>query len=335
MIVIRGKRCRKLTDPIPSALIPGYYLSDSVGQLLASLKGLGRIPYVLNLPEFLIEEIKRPRKILLYDSLLIDSDLVDLIKARWTIEEEDILRDFMDSSLIKKIDFSEILKNKMDELRKGFREDCSDRNFKKVVAYIKRKWGDNYAIPDPLHFEAMNINVSLILARELKLSLLDAVERIKLYAYKERNISDTLSIPIIFPKYEVDGVDEFLEIHGDPAIRAFRSAIWHEIRAANETGYYENLGRIIKNLNIEMLERIDQYSILEKLDHISITPDWLGHFVELLSLLVPALGTSPLLKGVSLSIILSQWTARLARFIYRKMKYHEEKLYIHDLTRLL
>lgn len=166
---------------------------------------------------------------------------------------------------IQKLLKSEIFINKSTEdelswedvgkIKEGFQRDHHQPDFADAVHSIEERYGYNYASPNPIDFEAMNINIIEVISKKLGGIPIDDCAKAKLYRYKlislyskyektaEKYIDNLPQIIFGLPNIRINNVDEFLEIHQNPKIQDFRN---HIIDIAN-TSSSEDINRRIKN----------------------------------------------------------------------------------------
>jgi hypothetical protein len=101
------------------------------------------------------------------------------------------------------------------------------------------QYGDKYANPSPQLFEAMHLNLTKSLSKNLKASPLDDVNRVPLYEYKA--IQDIAVSPLnvskacdlvnssrqvfYLPSEPIKDLDVFIELHSHPSIKSFREKV--------------------------------------------------------------------------------------------------------------
>ena len=114
------------------------------------------------------------------------------------------------------------------------KEHIERNEFKQAVKLLVEKYGENYALPDPYRFEAMNINVLWRVLEKLSADPIDDILREKLYQYKigqfQRIVRIAQKIWIYLPKVEetkltLENMDRFLQYHKESSIKNFRRKI--------------------------------------------------------------------------------------------------------------
>jgi hypothetical protein len=283
-----------------TGFVPSYVLDSGIGKKIAHLKGLDE---GWHYPTFLLYYVRNPGPLLLFDEILIDQDAAQkaieyvcgtesaqdyesqVIKAaRPTSSEKQNFEDLLQSNIFKKVNVSEMI-NEVDfeRIAKGY---CIDmgvspgatgeyrREFGKALDFMKQRYGDNYALPDPERFEAMNLNVTQILLEKLSARPLDDIFRIPLYEVKSvatislatletRTAYDTIDQArqiLYLPTEPIQDIDTFLTLHKDPRIQRFRNKVC-ELSQTRATP--RQISKEILNAELELRKLdIDSFNIV-------------------------------------------------------------------------
>jgi len=254
-------------------IISGYEFSDDLGKKLGKLKNIDEV-YMY--PLYLLEFIKNPGPLFLYDELVIDKaaadkllEIIDKIEEGkiWIVGEYErripekyldksklgILRDLLHTKFVKKYNLKKFITDEdLNLIETSYSELYNDERYFQAVSYIENKYGPGYAKPDPYLFEALNVSIMWCLSNRTGFAVLDDIVRAKLYELKVLkeikkyqiafNVLERASTLVFgIPCTEITDVDRFLEIHRDKRIRDFRKKIekWFEEDCSQEEIYEE------------------------------------------------------------------------------------------------
>jgi len=248
-----------------TGFVPSYTFDSGIGKKIAYLKGLDE---GWHYPTFLLYYVRNPGPLLLFDQILIDREATEkaieyvcrakkaqdyesrVVKAaRPTSPEKQGFQDLLQSSIFKKVNVAEMIDEKdFVRIAQGYHVDMGvipgvaaeyRCEFKKALGFMKQRYGENYALPDPEHFEAMNINVTQVLLEKLSACPLDDIFRIPLYEAKAIKTTSLATLEtktayeiidqarqiLYLPTEPVQDIDTFLALHKDPRIQRFRDKV--------------------------------------------------------------------------------------------------------------
>ena len=246
-------------------IVSGYEFRDNLGKELGKLKNKDEI-YMY--PLYLLEFIKNPGPLFLYDELVIDKavadkllEIIDKIEKGkiWIIEKYydktklNILKEPLYTKFVKKYDLEKFITDEdLNLIKTSYSELYKDKRYPQAVSYIENKYGPGYAKPDPYLFEALNVSIMWCLSNRTGFAVLDDIVRAKLYELKALkeikkhqiafNVLERASILVFgIPCTEITDVDRFLEIHREKRIRDFRKKIekWFKEDCSQEEIYEE------------------------------------------------------------------------------------------------
>lgn len=236
---------------------PSYVFESGIGKRIAKLKGLER---GWQYPTYLFGHIRNPAALLLFDEIVIDKEAAEktieyatlsrnkhreyegrvVERIRPSDSEILMLEHLIGSNLFKKENIEQIIEaGDFNRIKRGYRNDLESNEFQERVDLMRRTYGVNYAQPDPLRFEAMNMNVTWTLLDKLSAKPLDDVMRSPLYEFK---ISQESSLAIsevktasellasarhvlFLPSEPLRDVDRFLGLHKDNKVLSFRKKV--------------------------------------------------------------------------------------------------------------
>lgn len=193
-----------------TGFVPSYEFDSGIGKEIARLKGLEE---GWHYPTFLLQYIRNPGPLLLFDEILVDAGAAEkaveyvaeramrprgyerkvVQRMKPTESEAEMLQQLIHSSLFKKENIAKMITtDDFERIRRGYFRDLGigaspgrmPDEFERGVAILKSRYGVSYASPDPARFEAMNLNVTWVLLRKLSAIPLDDILRSPLYEHK-------------------------------------------------------------------------------------------------------------------------------------------------------
>lgn len=281
-----------------TGFVPGYVLESGIGQKIAQLKELDKgwhyptflLYYIRNpgplclFDEIIIDAEAASKAIAFlrgghghsYESAFTR-------KTKPTEKEINSLEALVESRIFKKENIIDLVtESDFKRIEKGYKRDigidtagptASNRDFQKALSYMVNKYGKNYALPSPTLFEAMNLNVAKVLSEKLGAYPLDDVYRVPLYELKSIETANltsedvkksydliNLSRRVLYlPSTSIGDVDEFLLLHKDPRVKAFRDKI-HALSRMNAS--QQQISRELYEAELELQKLDPEYLTL-------------------------------------------------------------------------
>ena len=174
---------------------------------------------------------------------------------------------------ISRTDFEKIKSSYLTDL--GIKNNYDSQPFFDGVKFLEKRYGVDYAKPNPDFFEAMNLNLSWVLSEKFRATPIDDVLRVPLYEYKAlQTVKEISGIKharyatevmnqarqwIILPSTPITDVDYFLELHKDPLIHNFRKKV-KEFAQSGASPQVINQQIYEANKELEEL-KIDDYTL--------------------------------------------------------------------------
>lgn len=277
-----------------TGFVPSYELNSGIGRKIAELKGMRK---GWNYPTFLLYYLRNPGPLLLFDEVVVDDGAArhataivsksakkltgyegSLIKTlKPTKLESEVLCQLLESRIFRKKNVADnITEEDFERIKRGYNEDMfiSRKEFRNSIAVMEKRYGRNYALPDPARFEAMNINVTGVLLEKLSAVPLDDILRSPLYAYKAiqtasaaveetktaYDVVEQARQVLYLPTEPLHDVDAFLDLHQDPRIRKFREKV--KVLSRKRVTPQE-ISHEIYNANLELMKLdIQNFSIV-------------------------------------------------------------------------
>lgn len=275
-----------------TGFVPSYELDSDIGKKIANLKNLEE---GWHYPTFLLYYIRNPGPLLLFDEIVVDEGaarkaieyvtrperkpedyegrVIDAIRP--TDSEVQAFQDLIESELFRKERVVDMITYAdFERIEQGFERDVYSRGESDAIAVMKSRYGDDYALPDPERFEAMNINVTNVLLEKLSAVPLDDILRSPLYEYKAiqttplRTVATKTAYDIIdqgrqvlhLPSRPLRDIDVFLNLHKDPRVKSFRK----KVRSLSQRrATIQEISREIYEANSELLKLdIDGFNII-------------------------------------------------------------------------
>jgi len=226
-------------------LIASYTLKKSIGSKIAQqTKGMNK---GWSYPSFFEKIYNNPSVLLLYDKIFIDkSQADDLLKRNAKSKMIDSIKSLLESKKFIKFDTeSKLIGDDVDLMESYYKLTIKNKLFREEVELLQSKLG-NYANPNPLKFEAMNLNVLKILRNKLssekksfitvidqsckselycKKSLMDVREFIKEKSNQliaEYIMNNTPKFATNMPFISLNNIDNFLDYWKDSTLEKYR-----------------------------------------------------------------------------------------------------------------
>jgi hypothetical protein len=243
-----------------NGLLSGFYIGGEVGRQLANVKQLKDSDVVWSIPVFVLSFLNNPAPLLLYDTILIDDRITpltinfllndnSLLSRQFPHEQKETLakrlENLLNSEIFKTIRFETLLSPEdINNIREGAKSKINSNRFQEEVGQLKLVYGANYAVPNPLQFEAMNSELLWQISKKLsetnqKVAILDDCIRGRMYKNKvyeivsEKTRADVaktfldklLTYIAGLPEIKLTNVESFIELHRSSAIKHFREII--------------------------------------------------------------------------------------------------------------
>lgn len=211
-----------------------------------------------------------------------EGKVIDTIRP--TEAEVQIFHHLIESRLFRKERVVEMITDEdFERIEQGYNMDVgaaepSPEEFRSAVAVLENKYGPDYACPNPVRFEEMNINVTWILLEKFSAVPLDDIMRNPLYEYKaiqtaspyisDRRIMTKTAYDVIeqarqvlyLPTEPLYDIDAFLALHKDLRVRKFREKVHNLSRRRTPL---REISREIFDANLELQKlEISSYSIV-------------------------------------------------------------------------
>ena len=273
-----------------TGFVPSYVLDSGIGKKIAMLKGLEE---GWHYPTFLLQYVRNPGPLLLFDEIVVDEEaarkaieyvtglrrkpkdyegrVIDALRPAKS--EVQIFHELIESNLFRKEKVVEMITNSdFARIKQGYDRDSGinespPSGFINAVDVMKRRYGPDYALPNPERFEAMNINVTWVLSEKLSAVPLDDILRSPLYEYKAvqatslgtemtktayEMINQARQV-LYLPTKPLHDVDDLFVLHKDPRVRKYREKV-RDLSEKRATP--REISREIYNANLE-LQKLD------------------------------------------------------------------------------
>ena len=208
----------------------------------------------------------------------IERELIHLNKnqAQKMLNDLKKIQKLLESEIfIKKSTESELTWQDVSKIKEGFKRDHHNVDFEQAVKSIERVYGNNYASPNPIDFEAMNINIIESVSKKFNGIPIDDCAKAKLYRYKlisslsehektaERYIDNLPQVIFGLPNIKINNVDKFVEFHQNKRIKDFRKHINDMTDSMSESDFNRKVKNDLYRANQQLHElKVNTFSFV-------------------------------------------------------------------------
>jgi hypothetical protein len=213
-----------------------------------------------------------------YENSQIEKELTPLNKeqAKRMLDDLQKVQKLLESEIfIQKSTESELTWQDVNRIKDGFNNDHHNVDFEQAVKSIEEVYGYNYASPNPIDFEAMNINIIESVSKKYGGIPIDDCVKAKLYRYKlissyskyektaEQYIDNLPQVIYGLPNIEINNVNEFIEFHQNKRIKDFREHVKDMTDSVSESEFNQKIKNDLYRSNKQLQElKFDTFSFI-------------------------------------------------------------------------